>query len=393
MNMRLYFIGLLVLVLCLISIGAQPAIPRQNTNEDQPAQSDQQGKPRDDSGQASQNQGSQNEGSQEQGSPDQPPAGTSSGSQTANGSPTEGPDATQNGATGDQGSKPAQPAQPPQRAAKSASEPKQPRNQIYGLTDTYSVELSPEWRTGGSGEIPPPAVLSPYAPPFHLSGNLVFSDAAHGAILQFATSDNPFIGHDAYWLDTQIHSPSGSGMSLLDFFFYYFFPPSDACIHEVLTTYANADRAPSTGDTPPYMQVYYECPVSDTLSGYYAAQVSSGITFQLTNDGTRVLAPVGNFYVSPMEQIDSGTMTFFIFEAQSTDAVSSEAAERFHLPPNAQGGQPEFFWAIGATSPFPFVADSGRKDNVLLHVAYARIGADTDARAEFLDILHNIRTH
>jgi hypothetical protein len=84
-------------------------------------------------------------------------------------------------------------------------------------------------------------------------------------------------------------------------------------------------------------------------------------------------------------------MTFFAFEAQGTDAVSSEAAQRFHLPPNAQGGQPDFFWAIGATSPFPFVADSARKDGVLLHVAYARIGAGVDARAEFLEILHNIR--
>jgi hypothetical protein len=380
----------LALTLCFALLSAPPAIRGQDTREDNPGQSDQQAKPQNEPAQPSQDDGPQNQISQEgpqnseppdQGSSDQPSASPSNGSQTKNS------DAPKNAATGDQKSQPAQPA------AKDASGAKPPRNQMYGLTENYSVELSPEWRTGGSGEIPPPAILSPYAPPFHLAGNLVFSDATHGAILQFATSDNPFIGHDAYWLDTQIHSPSGSGMSLLDFFFYYFFPPSDACIHEVLTTYANADRAPSTSDTPPYMQVYYTCPTSDTLSGYYAAQVSSGITFQLTNDGTRVLAPVGNFYVAPMEQIDSGTITFFIFEAQSADAVSSEAAERFHLPPNAQGGQPEFFWAIGAISPFPFVADSGRKDNVLLHVAYATTGAGTDARAEFLEILHNIRTH
>jgi hypothetical protein len=392
MDTKRHFIELLVLAFCLFlislfkTINAQPAIFWQTGNQDQPAQSNQQDKPQNEPASASQDQGTQSQASQEQGpqgatSSDQPPADTSNGSQTGNS------DATKGAPTDDQASK------SPKPAAKDPNAPKPPRTQMYGLTDAYSVELSPEWRTGGSGEIPPPAILSPYAPPFHLSGNLVFSDTTHGAILQFATSDDPFIGHDAYWLDTQIHSPSGSGMSLLDFFFYYFFPPSDACIHQVLTTYANADRAPPTGDTPPYMQVYYACPVSDTLSGYYAAQVSSGITFQLTNDGTRVLAPVGNFYVAPMEETDSGTMTFFIFEAQSTDAVSSESAERFHLPPNAQGGQPDFFWAIGSTSPFPFVADSGRKDTVLLHVAYARIGAGPDAKAEFMEILHNIRTH
>lgn len=363
MNMGLYLMKWLVPTLCLVSI-TQPAVSQRSINENQPAQSDQQSKPQDQPGDASQSQPSAN---------------------SQNGSQSEVPNAPKEPPADDQGSKAAQPA------AKSVPTVKPSRTQTYGLTNSYSVELAPEWRSAGSNEIPPPAILSPYAPPFHLSGNLAFSDGARGAILQFATSNNPFIGHDAYWLDTQIHSPSGSGMSLFDFFFYYFFPPSDACIHEVLTTYANASRVPPTSDSPSYMQVYYTCPTSDTLSGYYAAQVSSGITFQLTNDGTRVLAPVGDFYLGPMEQVDSGTITFFIFEAQGTDAVSSEAAERFHLPPNAQGGQPDFFWAIGATSPFPFVADSGRKDTVLLHVAYARIGAGTDAKAEFLEILHNIR--
>jgi hypothetical protein len=181
-------------------------------------------------------------------------------------------------------------------------------------------------------------------------------------------------------------------MSLLDFFFYYFFPPSDACIHEVLTTYAPATRVSPT-DSPAYMQVYYSCPLSDTLSDFYSSQISAGITFQLTDNGTRVLAPVGDFYVAPMEQIEESGITVFVFEAQGMNAVSSDAARRFHLPENSQGGQPDFFWAIAAASPFPFVADASRKDDAILHVAYARLGVGADAKSEFMNILHEIRTH
>jgi hypothetical protein len=141
------------------------------------------------------------------------------------------------------------------------------------------------------------------------------------------------------------------------------------------------------------MQVYYSCSLSDTLSDFYATQISAGITFQLTDNGTKVLAPVGDFYVAPMEQIEESGITFFVFEAQGMNAVSSDAAGRFHLPPNSQGGQPDFFWAIAATSPFPFVADSSRKDVAILHVAYARLGVDVDAKSEFMNILSEIRTH
>lgn len=280
---------------------------------------------------------------------------------------------------------------PPAAPAETPKEPRKesPETHTYSLTEDYSVSLTPDWTARATGDVPPPAPLSSYAP-FHLSGNLVLWNAARGTVLQFAISNNPFVGHDSYWLDTQMHSPSGSGMSLLDLFFYYFFPPSDACIHQVLTTYAPASRLnPLEG--PAYMQVYYSCPLSDTLSDFYAAQVSAGITFQHTDNGTRVLAPVGDFYVAPMEQIEDSGITFFVFEAQGMNAVSSDAAGRFHLPDNAQGGQPDFFWAIGAASPFPFVTDASRKD-AILHVAYARLGVDADAKGEFLSILRAIRT-
>jgi len=295
----------------------------------------------------------------------------------------------QNGSDGAAAEVPAVPA--PAADLSSGGDKADSVERSYSLTSSYSVTLSGGWAATSESSVPPPAPLSPYAP-FHLSGNLVLANASRGAILQFAVSNNPFIGHDAYWLDTQMHSPGSSGMSLLDLLFYYFFPPSDACIHEVLTTYAPASRV-SPMDGPPYMQVYYSCPLSDTLSDFYAAQVSAGVTFQLTDNGTRVLAPVGAFYVAPMEQVDESGMTFFVFEAQGMNGVPADAAGRFHLPENAPGGQPDFFWAIGAPSPFPFVADADRKDVEILHVAYARLGVDADARAEFLDVLRQIRSH
>jgi hypothetical protein len=351
-------------------LSAKPTVPQQNTEGTQAGQAAPPTSSTDDSKEASQ--------AQQQGV-------TPSDSQDA--PQNSSPDASKN-ATTDQAAPVPQDA--PANTAKESPKPHPDGNRAYGLSASYSVELPPKWYATESNQIPPPTALGPYAPPFHLSGNLVLSDMDEGAILQFATSNNPFIGHDSYWLDTQIHSPSGSGMSLLDFFFYYFFPPSDACMHQVLTTYADASRVAPTGATPSYMQIYYACPTSDTLSGFYSAQVSSGITFRLTDDGTSVLAPVGDFYVAPMEETHTAGMTFFVFEAQGLSAVSNEAAQKFHLPSNAQGGPPDFFWAIGAANPFPFVADADRKDVVILHVAYARIGVGPEARAEFLDILHNI---
>ena len=360
----------LAVALGVMLLSAKPIVPRQNADETQASQAAPQSDSPDASKEARQAQ-------QQSGPPNDPQDAPQDSS----------PDASKNTTT-DQAAP--VPQDVPENTVKESPKPRPSGNRAYALSTSYSVELPPKWYATESNQIPPPTALGPYAPPFHLSGNLVLSDTDQGAILQFATSNNPFIGHDSYWLDTQIHSPSGSGMSLLDFFFYYFFPPSDACMHQVLTTYADASRVAPTGETPSYMQVYYACPTSDTLSGFYSAQVSSGITFRLTDDGTRVLAPVGDFYVAPMEELHTTGMTFFVFEAQGLSAVSNEAAQKFHLPSNAQGGPPDFFWAIGAAGPFPFVADASRRDEAVLHVAYARLGVGPDARAEFLDILHNI---
>jgi hypothetical protein len=99
----------------------------------------------------------------------------------------------------------------------------------HGITSGVSVQLPAAWSEFKPGDAP--AALGPYSPPFHLGGILALQNLQANAIVEFATSDNPLLGHDANWLDGQLHMPSGSGMSMIDFLFYYLFPPSAACIN------------------------------------------------------------------------------------------------------------------------------------------------------------------
>jgi hypothetical protein len=90
-----------------------------------------------------------------------------------------------------------------------------------------------------------------------------------------------------------------------------------------------------------------------------------------------------------MEQLDFSGMTFFVFEALSREQVSEDAAQFFGLPQETQGLHADFFWAVGAPSPYPFVADSSRRNVPIIHLAYA--GAGPNKRADFLRILQRVR--
>src|ERR1700722_5343874 len=187
-----------------------------------------------------------------------------------------------------------------------------------------------------------------------------------------------------------------AAMSLLDLIFYYFFPPSSACIEQVLTQDPKATFAPipatgSNDSTDPVLQVSLACKPPATMAGFFASQVSSGITFAQTNDGPRAFARIGNFYLAPMDRETIGGMTWFIFEAQRTDPVGPNASTNFSLPGNMQGAQSDYFWAIGAISPFPFVSDAPRANQPLIHVAYAGVGANGNKKAEFMTILQRVQ--
>ena len=267
---------------------------------------------------------------------------------------------------------------------------------VHHLAADVSVALGPNWQEYDIGSVPPPMAIANFAPPFHLTGILALQNAKQVAMLQFATSSNPLIGHDSSWLDSQLHMPSGSGMSLLDLIFYYFFPPSAACIEQVLTQDPKATFAPlpatGSGDSSdPVLQVSLACKPPATMAGFFASQVSGGITFAQTNDGPRAFARIGDFYLAPMDRETIGGMTWYIFEAQRTDPLGPTASTNFNLPGNMQGAQSDYFWAIGAISPFPFVSDSPRANQPLIHVAYAGIGANGNKKAEFMSILQRVQ--
>jgi hypothetical protein len=267
---------------------------------------------------------------------------------------------------------------------------------VHRLAADISVALGPNWQEMEVGSMPPPTAIATFAPPFHLTGILALQNAKQLAMLQFATSSNPLMGHDSSWLDEQMHMPSGSGMSVLDLIFYYFFPPSSACIEQVLTQDPKATFAPvpvggSNNSTDPVLQVSLACKPQQTMQGFFSSQVSSGITFAQTAEGPRAYGKVANFYLAPMDRETIGGMTWFIFEAQRTDPLGPTVSTNFNLPGNLQGAQSDYFWAIGAISPFPFVNDTPRANQPLIHVAYASVGTAGNKLADFMNLLQRVQ--
>lgn len=269
---------------------------------------------------------------------------------------------------------------------------------IHHLAADVSIPLSTSWQEFSIGSVPPPAAIAAFAPPFHLSGILALQNAKQVAMLQFATSSNPLIGHDSNWLDAQMHMPSGSGMSVLDMIFYYFFPPSSTCIEQVLTkdpkaTFAPVPAGSSETDSSggPVLQVSLACKPSATLEGFFQSQVSSGITFAQTNSGPRAFADIAKFYLGPMERVSMNGMTWYVFEAQRIDPLGAKAGTNFNLPGNLQGAQSDYFWAIGAIAPFPFANDAPRANQSLIHVAYASVGVNGNKHADFMALLQKVQ--
>jgi hypothetical protein len=289
-----------------------------------------------------------------------------------------------------------QQAQAPQaQQSPQAQQPQQAQAsdfQRYSLEGGVSIELGPNWKAAGAGTAPPPGGLGPYAPPFRFNQILFLTNPQQFTVLQLATSDNALVGHDAYWLDTQMHSMNGTGMSLPDYLFYLFLPPSHSCMDDVLAKLTAASRAPERDDSEfsqSELQVTFACEFSPTLPDFYSQQLSTGITFRQALNGPRAYGDFKNLDLPPMEQVDFSGMTFFVFEALSREQISENAAHYFHLPVEMQGLHADYFWAVGASSPYPFTADPARKNSPIVHLAYA--GAGTNKRADFLRILQRVR--
>src|SRR5215469_9384298 len=114
--------------------------------------------------------------------------------------------------------------------------------QRYFLENGVSIDLGPNWKPSGTSNAAPPGGLGPYAPPFRFNQILFLKNEHQFTLLQLATSDNPLIGHDAYWLDTQMHATNGTGSSLPDYLFFLFLTPSHSYMDDVLAKLAAASR-------------------------------------------------------------------------------------------------------------------------------------------------------
>lgn len=261
----------------------------------------------------------------------------------------------------------------------------------HSLADGISITLPSDWVETMTRQDAPSVLLTASAPPFHFSPTLTLTNLRRHSILKLTTSNNLFAGRDAYWLDTQMHLPNSSGTNLPDFLFYFFFPPPHSCLEKGTDAYAGAGRAYPTGETSPDLQVYLDCRFSPTLADFSSAQISSGVVLrQNQQSGLRAIGTVNDFYLAPMLQVDFGGMTFYVFEARQPEGLLPQVVQQFHLPQDLIGAQADYFWAVGAKSPFPFVSNAASRNARLIHVAYAGIDIGGNMQDEFLALLHKV---
>jgi len=267
------------------------------------------------------------------------------------------------------------------------------RNEVvHSLGEGISITLPSDWVQATVREEAPSLLLTASAPPFHFSPMLTLTNLHRHSILKLAISDNLLVGHDAYWLDTQLHTPNSSGTSLPDLLFYFFFSPPDSCLEKGTDAYTGAGRAYPAGQTSPDLEIYLNCRFSPTLADFASAQISSGVILrQSQQNGLRAIGAVNDLYLAPMLHTDFAGMTFYVFEARQPEGLLPQVVQQFDLSQGLVGAQADYFWAVGARSPFPFVNDPPSRSARLIHVAFAGIAVGGSMQDEFLALLHKLR--
>jgi hypothetical protein len=66
--------------------------------------------------------------------------------------------------------------------------------------------------------------------------------------------------------------------------------------------------------------------------------------------------------------------------------------DHFNLPDEMQGAQADFFWAVGAPSPLPFLRDPQRKNVPPIQVAYTGMGLGPDKHDIFMRLLRQVHS-
>jgi hypothetical protein len=245
--------------------------------------------------------------------------------------------------------------------------------------------------------MPPSPPLARFAPPFTFFEFTELENPRTHSALQMGTTNNVFLGQDEVTLDTQMlhtqmQDAAGSANSLMDYLFYFFFPPPRDCLDGGAEAYhlARVKVSANQDTAAPDLSIQTDCHYAPTVAEFYAGQLSSGVEFQARNGAAKVGGIYRQFYFPPMEKLESNGMTFYVFEAQGQTQFDLRTLDYFNFPDNLQGTQTDYFWAVGAQSPFPFYLDPQRKNVTLIQVAYAGVGFGPNERGHFMRLLRQM---
>lgn len=276
-----------------------------------------------------------------------------------------------------------------------ATPPGSEQRQRVALPTGISIDLSGEWVQSESTAIPPSPWLAPFAPHVNFLEFSALDNFKTHSALRIATTNNAFRGIDEETLDAQMHGPVGSGNSLIDYLFYFFFPPPRNCLDGGAAAYhkARSDGVTDQDATAPSLNIRTDCHHGPTVADFYSSQLSSGVVFEFefANAKERAVGVFPQFYLLPMEKVESNGLTFYVFEAQGQTQLNLATLYHFNLPDDLQGAQADYFWAVGGPSLFPFVYDSQRKNEPLVQVAYAGVGLGPNKRDNFMKLLRQVR--
>jgi len=267
---------------------------------------------------------------------------------------------------------------------------KSPSVQPFSLRSGVTIRLSGDWGPDLYDRTPTPSALHRYAlRDIGFSEFLNLQNLKDHSLLKLASSNNPFQGADQRDLDAQMHEQPSSGRGLLNYLSYFFFPPPAHCVEQAFADYGRA-ISKSKPDENADVSIAANCQYLPTLPDFYSAQLSHGLVFRRVSGLESVDSNWGEFYLPSVEQVETNGLTFFVYEAQGLEQLTLETARHFNLPEDLQGAQVDFFWAIGAPSPFPFMVDPTHRNVPLIHVVYAGVDLGPNQRPVFMKLLQKV---
>src|SRR5260370_15632482 len=284
--------------------------------------------------------------------------------------------------------------QPAERSSGSLQTQPEVELRRFSLSSGASIEVAPEWIEREQIPLPPSPRLAPFAPQVTFLEFAALENPKMHSVLRIATTTNPFVGDDEAALDVQMHGAAGSGNGLADYLFYFFFSPPRECLGGGSDAYRKAQSQAGMPDqtVSPDLRIPVYCKHAPTLADFYSKELSPGVVYQFADGVERASGIYPEFYLTPMEKVEANGLTFYLFETQGRTQLNLATVNHFNLPDEMQGAQADFFWAVGAPSPFPFFRDPQRKNVPLIQVAYAGIGLGPDKRDIFMRVLRQVHS-